>query len=33
MPEGLLNTLKQEEILDLMAFLLSRGDQKAAMFK
>jgi putative heme-binding domain-containing protein len=26
MPEGLLNTLKQDEILDLLAFLLSRGE-------
>jgi hypothetical protein len=25
MPEGLLNTLSQEEILDLLAFLLSGG--------
>jgi putative heme-binding domain-containing protein len=33
MPEGLLNTLKQDEILDLMAFLLSRGDRNAAVFK
>jgi hypothetical protein len=29
----LLNTLKQDEILDLMAFLLSRGDRNAAVFK
>ncbi len=33
MPEGLLNTLKQDEILDLMAFLLSRGDRNAPVFK
>ncbi len=33
MPEGLLNTLHQEEILDLMAYLLSRGDRKSPMFK
>ncbi len=33
MPEGLLNTLKQDEILDLMAFLLSAGDPKAKMFR
>lgn len=33
MPEGLLNTLKQDEILDLLAFLLSRGEVKAAMAK
>ncbi len=33
MPEGLLNTLKEDEVLDLMAFLLSRGDRNAAVFK
>ncbi len=33
MPEGLLNTLRQDEVLDLMAFLLSRGDPKAKMFR
>src|SRR5215475_2670767 len=33
MPEGLLDTLKEDEILDLLAFLLSRGDRKDAMFK
>ena len=33
MPEGLLDVLKEEEILDLMAYLLSRGDRKNAMFK
>ncbi len=33
MPEGLLNTLHQDEILDMMAFLLSRGDSKAKMFR
>lgn len=33
MPEGLLNRLNQEEILDLMAFLLSRGDRSSPMFK
>ena len=32
MPSGLLNTLNDEELLDLMAFLLSRGDRKNAMF-
>jgi len=32
MPTGLLNTLNDEELLDLMAFLLSRGDRKNAMF-
>ena len=33
MPEGLLNTMKQDEILDLLAFVLSRGDRKSPMFK
>ena len=33
MPEGLLNMLKQEEILDLVAYVLSGGDAKHAMFK
>ncbi|HEY4312561.1 MAG TPA: c-type cytochrome [Pirellulales bacterium] len=32
MPEGLLNTLKDDEVLDLMAYLLSRGDRTNAMF-
>jgi hypothetical protein len=32
MPTGLLDTLKEDEILDLMAYLLSRGDRKAALF-
>jgi putative heme-binding domain-containing protein len=32
MPSGLLNTLNEEELLDLMAFLLSRGDRKHKMF-
>lgn len=32
MPAGLLNTLHEDELLDLMAFLLSRGDAKNAMF-
>jgi putative heme-binding domain-containing protein len=32
MPEGLLNTLQQDEILDLMAYLLSRGDPHNPMF-
>jgi putative heme-binding domain-containing protein len=32
MPTGLLNTLHEEELLDLMAFLLSRGDSHSAMF-
>ncbi len=33
MPEGLLNTLKQDEIQDLAAFLLSRGDRNSRMFR
>lgn len=33
MPSGLLNTLNQDELLDLFAFLLSRGDPNHAMFK
>ena len=33
MPEGLLNTLKEDEILDLAAFLLSAGEPKHKMFK
>ncbi|MBX6311696.1 MAG: DUF1080 domain-containing protein [Isosphaeraceae bacterium] len=33
MPEGLLNTLNQDEILDLLAYLLSRGDRENAMFQ
>ena len=32
MPKGLLNTLNREEVLDLMAYLLSRGDRNHAMF-
>jgi putative heme-binding domain-containing protein len=32
MPTGLLNTLNDEELLDLMAYLLSRGDRGNAMF-
>ena len=32
MPSGLLNTLNEDELLDLMAFLLSRGDSHNAMF-
>jgi hypothetical protein len=30
MPEGLLNTLNREEILDLLAFLLSGGTRTGA---
>jgi putative heme-binding domain-containing protein len=33
MPEGLLDTLKEDEILDLVAYLLSRGDRKSRMFR
>ncbi len=33
MPEGLLNTLKEDEVLDLLAYLLSAGDSKAKMFR
>jgi putative heme-binding domain-containing protein len=33
MPAGLLDTFKEDEILDLMAYLLSRGDRNSAMFK
>ncbi|MFM7103666.1 MAG: c-type cytochrome, partial [Verrucomicrobiota bacterium] len=33
MPEGLLNTLKEDEILDLMAYLLSRGNRQDRMFR
>jgi putative heme-binding domain-containing protein len=33
MPEGLLDTFKEDEILDLVAYLLSRGDRKHKMFR
>ena len=33
MPAGLLDTFKEDEVLDLMAYLLSRGDRRAAYFK
>ncbi|HAB15348.1 MAG TPA: c-type cytochrome [Verrucomicrobiota bacterium] len=33
MPEGLLNTLKEDEILDLLAFLLSQGDRSSKYFR
>jgi putative heme-binding domain-containing protein len=33
MPTGLLDTLNENEVLDLMAFLLSRGDSGSPMFK
>ena len=32
MPKGLANTLNEEELLDLMAFLMSRGDRDHPMF-
>jgi putative heme-binding domain-containing protein len=32
MPGGLLNTLAEDEVLDLVAYLLSRGDRGHAMF-
>ena len=32
MPAGLLDTFKEDEVLDLMAYMLSRGDRKHAMF-
>ena len=33
MPEKLLDTLNREEVLDLMAYLLSRGDRENPMFR
>ena len=33
MPEGLLNRLSQEEVLDLIAYVLSGGDMKSKLFK
>jgi len=33
MPNGLLNTLQEDEVLDLVAYLLSRGDRKHPMFE
>lgn len=33
MPSGLLNTLNEDELLDLFAFLLSQGDRNSSMFK
>ena len=33
MPKGLLDTFKEDEILDLVAYLLSRGDRNNKMFK
>jgi hypothetical protein len=33
MPKALLDTFKEDEILDLVAYLMSRGDRNAPMFK
>jgi len=33
MPEGLLNTLSKDEVLDMLAYLLSRGDRSSKMFR
>jgi tRNA(Ser,Leu) C12 N-acetylase TAN1 len=33
MPAGLLDTFREDEILDLVAFLLSRGDRNHKLFK
>ena len=33
MPEGLLDTMDRDEILDLVAYLLSRGDRESPMFR
>jgi hypothetical protein len=33
MPTGLLDTFKEDEILDLFAYLLSRGDRNHKMFQ
>ncbi len=33
MPDGLLDTLDQEDVLDLVAYLLSRGDRENPMFR
>ena len=33
MPEGLLSTLDREEVVDLIAYLLSRGDRESKMFR
>ncbi len=32
MPTGLLDTLHEDELLDLLAYLLSRGDRRSPMF-
>ena len=33
MPDGLLNTLNREEVLDLVAYLMSRGDRNADAYR
>jgi putative heme-binding domain-containing protein len=33
MPNGLLDTMNEQEVLDLLAFLLSRGERDNAMFQ
>jgi len=33
MPANLVDQCNQEELLDLLAFLLSRGDEQSAMFR
>jgi hypothetical protein len=33
MPEGVLNTLNEEEIFDLIAYVISRNDPEDEMFK
>ena len=33
MPEGLLNSLEENEIQDLMAFLMSRGERTAKLIR
>lgn len=33
MPTGLVDTLNRDEVLDLVAYLLSRGDRTNAMFR
>ncbi|HZN36129.1 MAG TPA: c-type cytochrome, partial [Pirellulaceae bacterium] len=33
MPQGLLDTMNQDEVLDLLAFLLSRGERESSLFR
>ena len=33
MPADLLNSLNRDEVLDLMAYLLSRGEKRSRMFR